>query len=34
LPRVCARGFVDALYYRLNTVYIDFSGVEEVACVC
>jgi hypothetical protein len=34
LPRVSARGFVDALYYRLNTVYIDLSGVEEAACVC
>jgi hypothetical protein len=28
LPRVCARGFIDALYYRLNTVYLDLNGAE------
>jgi hypothetical protein len=34
LPRVCARGFIDALYYRLNTVCLDLGGAEETVCVC
>jgi hypothetical protein len=34
LPRVCARGFIDALYYRLNTVYLDLNGAEETGWVC
>jgi hypothetical protein len=34
LPRVCARGFVDALYYRLNTVYLDLNGAEATSWVC
>jgi hypothetical protein len=29
LGRVSGRGFVDALYYRLNTVYLDLNGGEE-----
>src|SRR3954464_803102 len=33
LPRVCARGFIDALYYRLNTVYLDLNGAEEAGRV-
>jgi len=28
LGRVSARGFIDALYYRLNTVYLDLNGAE------
>jgi hypothetical protein len=34
LPRVCARGFIDALYYRLNTIYLDLNGTEETGWVC
>jgi hypothetical protein len=34
LPRVCARGFIDALYYRLNTVYLDLNGAEDTGWVC
>jgi hypothetical protein len=34
LPRVCARGFIDALYYRLNTVYLDLNGADETGWVC
>jgi hypothetical protein len=33
LPRVSARGFIDALYYRLNTVYLDLNGAEETGWV-
>jgi hypothetical protein len=33
LPRVSARGFIDALYYRLNTVYLDLS-VDEPGRAC
>jgi sigma54-dependent transcription regulator len=29
LPRVRAGGFIDTLYYRLNTVYVDVTGLEE-----
>ena len=29
LPRVTAGAFIDTLYYRLNTVYLDVTGVEE-----
>jgi hypothetical protein len=31
LPRVSARGFIDALYYRLNTVYLDLNGAHETS---
>jgi len=34
LPRVCARGFIDALYIRLNTVYLDLNGSEDTGRVC
>lgn len=29
LPRVSAGAFIDTLYYRLNTVYMDVSGADE-----
>jgi hypothetical protein len=31
LPRVGAGAFIDTLYYRLNTVYVDVTGLEEAA---
>lgn len=34
LPRVHARGFIDALYYRLNTVYLHLNGAEETGWAC
>jgi hypothetical protein len=34
LPRVCARGFIDALYYRLNTVYLDLNDGHETSWTC
>ncbi len=30
LPRVSAGTFIDTLYYRLNTVYLDVTGVEAM----
>ena len=31
LPRVAAGGFIDMLYYRLNTVYLDVTGLADAA---
>jgi hypothetical protein len=31
LPRVRAGAFIDTLYYRLNTVYLDVTGLGEAA---
>jgi Sigma-54 interaction domain len=31
LPRVRAGSFIDTLYYRLNMVYLDVTGLEEAA---
>ena len=30
LPRVSAGAFIDTLYYRLNTVYVDVTGARPV----
>lgn len=31
LPRVAAGGFIDTLYYRLNTVYLDVTELGDAA---
>ena len=31
LPRIRAGAFIDTLYYRLNTVYINATGLDEAA---
>ena len=31
LPRVRAGSFIDILYYRLNTVYLDIAGLDDAA---
>jgi hypothetical protein len=31
IPRVTAGSFIDMLYYRLNTVYLDVTGLEDAA---
>jgi hypothetical protein len=31
LPRVRAGVFIDTLYYRLNMIYMDVTGIEEAA---
>ena len=30
-PRVRAGSFIDTLYYRLNTVYLDVAGLADAA---
>ena len=31
IPRVTAGSFIDTLYYRLNTVYLDVNELEDAA---